>query len=292
MDWKALCKKLLFPPLWVMILLTVACTASLIVVFVKGWEESIPAYILYALSFYTMSVICLFCWLTLPAQYRKIREKIHRHPLGHRYMTDRVFRGKVSLYCSLAINLLFAGVDLWTWHFSRSWWYVVLAMYYSILSVMRFLLVRYVRVNQIGASMAGEWKRSRICGGILLLVNLSLSGAVLMMLNYGRGYDYPGMLIYVMAAYTFYSTTHAIISMVKYRHLGSPVMSTAKIISLSAALVSMLNLETAMFTQFGEEMALRDQQIMIAATGAGISITVVALSVLLIHRATKELKIL
>ena len=110
------------------------------------------------------------------------------------------------------------------------------------------------------------------------------------MLYQNRGYDYPGVLIYVMAMYTFYSTSHAIVDIIKYRKLGSPIMSTAKIVSLCAALVSMLNLETAMFAQFGAEMAVENQQIMIAATGAGISIVVITLSIILIVRATKEIR--
>ena len=67
-------------------------------------------------------------------------------------------------------------------------------------------------------------------------------------------------------------------------------MTTAKIVSLSAALVSMLNLETAMFAQFGADMAQKDQNLMIILTGAGISVTVVTLSVMLIVRATKEIR--
>jgi uncharacterized Fe-S cluster-containing protein len=97
-------------------------------------------------------------------------------------------------------------------------------------------------------------------------------------------------MIYVMALYTFYSTTHAIVDIVRFRSLGSPIMSTAKIVSLSAALVSMLNLETAMFAQFGDEMPQQDQNLMIMLTGAGISVTVVTLSVVLIVKATKEIR--
>jgi len=67
-------------------------------------------------------------------------------------------------------------------------------------------------------------------------------------------------------------------------------MSTAKIVSLSAALVSMLNLETAMFAQFGADMAQQDQNLMIMLTGGGISVTVVTLSVILIVKATKEIR--
>ena len=167
---------------------------------------------------------------------------------------------------------------------------MVLAVYYVIMAVMRYLLVRYVRIQKIGTDILSEWKRSRICAYILLLINLSLSGAVLMILYQHRGYDYPGIMIYVMAMYTFYALTMSIVDIVKYRKMGSPIMSTAKIVSLSAALVSMLNLETAMFAQFGGDMSPENQQIFIILTGAGISITVVTLSVILIVRATKEIR--
>jgi hypothetical protein len=167
---------------------------------------------------------------------------------------------------------------------------MVLAVYYVIMAVMRFLLVRYVRIQRIGTNILGEWQRSRICAYILLLINLSLSGAVLMILYQHRGYDYPGMMIYVMALYTFYALTMSIVDIVKYRKMGSPVMSTAKIVSLSAALVSLLNLETAMFAQFGADMSGEHQRIFIILTGAGVSITVVTLSVILIVNANKEIR--
>ena len=67
-------------------------------------------------------------------------------------------------------------------------------------------------------------------------------------------------------------------------------MTTAKIVSLSAALVSMLNLETAMFAPFGRDMTPEAQRIFIILTGAGVSITIVTLSVILIANANKEIR--
>ena len=111
-----------------------------------------------------------------------------------------------------------------------------------------------------------------------------------MVLYQNRGYAYHGVLIYVMALYTFYITTYAIINIIRYRKLESPVMSTAKMISMAAALVSMLNLETAMLTEFGADMALGDKQLLIILTGAGISLTVISMAGYMILRCTKELK--
>ena len=290
MDWKKIGKKLLFPPLWLMALLTIASAVLLTIIFVKGMEQSIPAYIVYVLAFYTLSTVSVFCALVLPKQYKEIKQKIYDNPLGNRFMTDRVFRTNISLSVSFVISMLYVGLNVWSWHILRSYWFMVLAVYYVIMAVMRYLLVRYVRIQKIGTSILGEWKRSRVCAYILLLINLSLSGAVLMILYQSKGYDYPGIMIYVMALYTFYSTIHAIVDIVKYRKLGSPVMSTAKIVSLSGALVSMLNLETAMFAQFGTDMSPENQRIFIILTGAGVSITVVTLSVILIVNANKEIR--
>ena len=290
MDWKKIGKKLLFPPIGLMVILVIVSAVALILVFVKGMEQSIPAYIIYVLAFYTLSVVTVFCSMVLPKQYSTIKQKIYDDPLGNRFLTDRVFRTNVSLSVSFVISMLYVGFNLWSWHMLKSYWFTVLAVYYSVMAVMRFLLVRYVRIQKIGTNILGEWKRSRICACILLLINLSLSGAVLMILYQQKGYDYPGIMIYVMALYTFYALTMSIVDIVKYRKMGSPVMSTAKIVSLSAALVSMLNLETAMFAQFGADMAPEHQRIFIILTGAGVSITVVTLSVILIVNANKEIR--
>lgn len=290
MDWKRIGKKLLFPPVYLIVVLVLLSGAALFMVFYMKWETSTIAYIVYVLSFYSLCVLTAWCIMVLPGWCQRIKRAIYETPFGYRYMTDGMIRTKISLHISLTICMLYVGINLWSWYLLHSWWNMVLAVYYVIMAVMRFLLVRYVRIQKIGTSLLGEWKRSRTCGYILLLINVSLSATVLMILYQNRGYDYPGMMIYGMALYTFYSTIHAIVALVKYRNLGSPVMSTVKIVSLSAALVSMLNLETAMFAQFGEKMSVEKQWTFIIFTGAGISVTVVTLAILLIGRANKEIR--
>lgn len=290
MDWKKLGKKLLFPPLWIMVLLTIFSAAALILVFLKGMEQTIPAYAVYALAFYTLTVVTVFCVMVLPKQYRQIKGKILANPLGNRYMTDGIFRTKVSLNLALGINLLYVAVNVLSWYLYQSWWFVCLAVYYVILSVMRFLLVRYARRKDIGTDRRGELKRALVCSYIMLLLNFFLSGAVLMVVYQNRGYEFHGILIYVAALYTFYTATHAVINLIKYRKMESPVMTTAKMISMAVALVSMLNLETAMFAQFGGDMAKSDQRLMIMLTGAGISIAVITMAVFMIRYCTKQIK--
>ena len=291
MDWKRLGKRLIFPPGWLMLTLAVVSGAALILIFVKGLSETPLAYGVYVLAFYTVCVTGVWLGVVLPRRYRALRQKIYDHPLGRRYMTDAAFKTHVKLYASLAVNLLYVCVNLLSFALYRSMWFVVLGAYYTILALMRFLLLRYVRVNRIGHNRLGELSRSRLCSCILMLLNLVLTGAVLMILYEDKGYEYNGMLIYVMAMYSFYVTVHGIVDLVKYRRYQSPVMSTANIITLSAALVSMLNLETAMFSQFGADMSAENKWLMITLTGAGVSAVVIAMSVYMIVKTSKEIKI-
>lgn len=290
MDWKRFAKKSLFPPLGIIFLLVVVSAAALVVVFVKGIETSPLAYVSYVFAFYTLCVLCIFCWKTLPGYWETGKEKLYTNKIANRYLTDAAFKTHVNLYRSLAINLLYVAVNAISAIVFNTHWFALFAVYYAILAVMRFLLVRYVSKNKIGASRLGELHRARLCAYILLTVNLALSGAVLMMVYFHRGFDYRGILIYVMALYTFYITTTAIIDMVKYKKYGNPIMSMSKIIKMAAALVSMLSLETAMFSQFGGDMSIENQRIMIMATGAGIAVIVVAMAIYMIVRTTKEIR--
>ena len=292
MDWKKFGKKLLFPPIWLMMLLGVISTVSLLLVFMKGLEESPIAYVIYVVSFYTLSVICVFFSMVLPKRYKAIKQKIYDNPFGNRYMTDVQFKNHVSLYCSLGINLLYVGTNVFSAIFYGSAWFAIFAVYYTILAFMRFLLVRYINKNKLGEKRMMELRRSRLCAIILTTLNLVLSGAVLMILYQNRGFEYHGVLIYVMAMYTFYMTTTAIIDLVKYRKYNNPILSTSKVIKMAAALVSMLSLETAMFSEFGEEMAPENQRIMIALTGAGVSVVVIVMAIYIIVQSTKEIKVM
>lgn len=291
MDLKKVCKKLLYPPKWVIIILTVLSAAGLCAVFVKGWDTHPLAYVIYVVSFYTVSILTLVCIKVVPGCYRCIKGFIYSNKYGNRYMTDAAFKTNVSLHMSFAINILYAATNLFGGIFYSSVWSITLAAYYAILAVMRFLLIRFSSRVGMGKDRVGALKRSRLCGIILMTVNLALSGVVALVVAHNEGFRYNGILIYVMAMYTFFITTTAVINIFKYRKYNSPIMSTAKNINLAAALVSMLSLETAMLSEFGEENATPHfNQIMVGATGACVCALVLAISVLTIVRANRELK--
>ena len=121
-------------------------------------------------------------------------------------------------------------------------------------------------------------------------MNQALAGIVIFMVHQNRGFEYPGLLIYAIAAYSFYAVTIAIVNIVKTRRHKSPVLSAARAINLVAALVSVLSLETAMLTRFGGDDDPMFRRIMTGATGGGICTAVIGMAVYMIIRANKKLR--
>ena len=167
-----------------------------------------------------------------------VRKGIDKHPLVRKvlgipfvskYLREATFRTEASLYQGFFINLLYAGIKLFSGILYSSVWFVTLAVYYILLALMRASLLHYVRKD--GKSKISEWRRYRLCGIILLFMNVALVGIVILVVYENSGFEYPGMLIYVMAVYAFYATITTVRNVVRFRRYGSPVMSAAKAIS-------------------------------------------------------------
>ena len=73
----------------------------------------------------------------------------------------------------------------------------------------------------------------------------------------------------------------------KYRQ---PLLSAGKAVSVAAALVSMLSLETAMLHAFGSENSESFRQTMTFFTGTGVCTLVLVIGIYMIVRSTKALR--
>ncbi len=290
---KKVLKKLIFLPPLPTVLISVPSFIFVFVMLGTG-EHSALSYLSYILSAYAMIISVTGITGVVEAVKNGIDDmtlvkKLRSTALGSRLLGDAVFRSEVTLHGGLLANLLYVALNLFSGIRYRSAWFIALAFYYALLSAMRAVLVRYVHSRTVGEDILSEFKRYRACGVILLMMNQALVGIVVYMVTQNRGFSYPGVMIYAMAMYAFYITITALISVLKYRKRGSPVMSAAKVISLTAALVSMLSLETAMLARFGggeEEF----RRIMLAVSGGVVCAVVLTMAVYMIIRSTKQLK--
>lgn len=214
-------------------------------------------------------------------------KKIRSTTLGEKFFGDVRFRTELSLYSGLFINFLYISVKLFSGIFYRSVWFISLAIYYILLAVMRFILLRKSKNTVMTIEI--EFKRYRLCAMVLLLMNQALAGIVIFMVHQNKGFDYPGLLIYAMAAYSFYSVITAVVNLIKFRKHGSPLLSAAKVINLVAAMVSILSLETAMISQFGGDAPIF-RRTMTSLTGGGVCTIVIIMAAFMLWKSNRQLK--
>lgn len=289
--FKEILKKLIYPHWLITLLLVIISIAGLTFVFINNLTNHFISYILYVISAYTLTIIVFICIKKGPLWYKWIKDKIYSNRLGNKYMTDASFRVKVSLYISFFINLFYVITEIVSGIMFKSYWLITIGCYYLILVVLRSRLIRYSSNNTLGENEIDEWHHARNNCIILLFLNLVLIGMVTLMIAQKESYEYGGMLIYVMAAYTFYCLITTFIDLFKYRKYKSPVMITAKVVSLSASFISLLALETALLEEFNDPISNPYfKEIMVGATGLGIFIIIVTLCVLVIRKASIKIK--
>ena len=289
MDPKKIGKALLFPHIAIMILLVPIATVLLVGSMVFIGTESPIAYISYVLAAYTLTVWCF----KIPRIIKYFKTFKDENKYARRWQDDVRLRVNVSLYGSLAWNALYGLFQLWLGFYHHTFWFYSLGAYYICLGVMRFFLARHTTRYAPGERMRDELTKYRACGIVFLLMNLALALIVFFMVYWNRTFEHHMITAIALAAYTFTSMTVAIINFVKYRRYNSPVFSAAKAISLAAALVSMLTLESTMLTTFGDgTMTAVEQKWMLGATGGAISVLIIATAVYMIVVGTKKLKLL
>lgn len=284
--FKKILWKLLFPHMAIVIVSVPISVALLIYAFAFEDANIVITYISYVFSAYSLTILCA----KSPILFRRLKEAKNNNKYITLYKSDAQLRVKLSLYSSVVLNILYALLQLFSGFYFHSIWFYVLAGYYALLAIMRFFLLKDTRKIVAGENKFYEFLVYRLCGILLLLMNLTLGVIVFYIVWQNRGFEYHYIHTIAMAAYTFTTMTLAVINVFKYRRYESPIMSAARVISLAAALVSILSLETAMLTAFGEPGNDSFRQTMTAITGATVCILVLAMAIYMIIHSTKEIK--
>ena len=284
-------KRWLFPPLAIKIMLIPV--SVLLLIYSLGFADtnSVVAYVSYLISAYTLTIVLM----DIPRIVKWVKKKLYTNQYSGRYLSEPILRATISLYAGTAINVLYALFYLGTGIYYLSLWTIAIAVYYIVLSMMRYGLIRKDRKRIYIADEIEQRKyelsSSHFCGCLMFVLNIAVSGLVVQMIWQNKHYDYPGFLIYAQAAYAFYCLTRAIINVMKYRKMERPILSAAKVVSMSCALTSILTLQTAMLTQFGEgEEGFT--RIMNSLTGGAVCFVVFCMAVWMVHVTRKELRLL
>lgn len=173
----AFLKKLCCLPPLPTLLIALPSFALVFRVLAMGVDHSVIANAVYVLSAYALVIsvtgaVRIGKWLRGGLPDHPVVQQVLNHPYAGRYLKESMFRAEVSLYLGLLINLLYAGIKLFSGIRYHSVWFCTLSVYYFLLAIMRFSLLHQVRKKvRKGRDEGSELRRCRLCGMILLILN-------------------------------------------------------------------------------------------------------------------------
>lgn len=284
--WKKIGRRLLYPGRVWTVLIPLAAFSALIAVFWYGKSESPVAYPIYAAAFYALVLIIAAIVPAVPGMVQRSRRR----------KAARVRDLKKSLNRSIIMDLIYAALHLLMGALNRSVWMITNGCYYGVFGLIHLVLVRCV-VHQRRAVNEEEkvrigWNGFQICGILMLMLNLSMAAKVFQMIWEGQSSHYPDLMIYAVAAYTFYRLTVAIIQVVQCWGKEEPIEGAARNFTLINAMMSLYSLQTALISTFGTDPDF--QQLMNSITGGAVCFLVVLGALgMVIHgnKRKKELRI-
>ena len=253
-------RKLLYPPKGILYLLPPVAFATLIFIFAAGEQESELAYPVYCMSAYSLIILVV----ALPQRFKRIKNRLTESKMVKtvsssaamkRYLNDMSFRGGFSIYQGMTVNFLYALFRTVTGMMYSSAWFLSMAVYHFLLGGMRAYLM-FAFKHRDEKNRLYEYSCYRKTAWLLFLLNIPMGGMIWLMIQTNSGFSYPGYIIYLSALYTFYTMGMSTCNLVKYKKLGSPILSAAKVLNFVSAMMSVLGLQTAMISAFstnGEE---------------------------------------
>lgn len=295
MKGKAIFEKIIKPPFWAIIALIILSTVLLVFGLKPENHGTALSYASYFVSSYTLAITVAALVKAVKSGFynNKLIKKIDATRFGHLFLNDIAFRGTMSIYQGFTINLIYAvfrGITAAVYH---SIWFGTIAIYYLFLSLIRLALLfgvsRLKKYPQGEGRTVFEYKICLFSGFLMLLLNTGMSGMTVLMVKENMHYEYPGYIIYFSALYTFIYAITAIINVVKFHRIKSPVLSASKAITFTGAAMSVLALQTAMIARFGSNDG-SFRQIANSATGGVVCLISLAVAIALIAKSAVKLK--
>lgn len=283
-------QKLLHPSKWVLIFVPPLSFAALIFIFATQTTRSASAYMIYCMSAYSLTI-----WLAaLPRLIKEMKtaimtsrfmRKVSSSKITGRYLNDLAFRGNVSIYQGMAVNAFYVVFRIVAGIRYASVWFISMAVYHLVLGgLWAYLVVCYRRRDP-----ELERRCYHTTAWLLFLLNVPMGGMIVLMVRTNSAFSYPGSIIYLSALYTFYTMVTSVLNLVKFRKLGSPILSAAKVLNFIAAMMSILGLQTAMISRFSEN-GESYRKMMNAITGGFVYGIVILIAVIMLLHSRKTRK--
>ena len=178
--------------------------------------NSMLMYLLYFVSAIVLSYWVYIIVIFAPIIKNDFIDFLRKFKFMSELLDSYGYRSVIFAILSFILNISFAVIQGVLAIMSRSIWYGALATYYIIISCIRGGLVGISRKrNKQEYSLEKQIKSYRNCGIYLMLLNLALIPAIVQMVVVNQSFKYVGIMIYVMATFTFYKLGISIYNFIK-----------------------------------------------------------------------------
>ncbi|MBQ8522325.1 MAG: hypothetical protein IJ458_01515 [Clostridia bacterium] len=257
---------------------------STLVLVILVQKQTVLHYILYGVSGLSLVYFVYTMVIFVPKMKVGIINFLQRHKFTNAILKDYGYRTIVFGFCSLIINVAFISLVAVMAFMSKTAWYFTLTIYYIILAFMKGNV--FYSKRKYGTEVK-QARALRFSGIMFILMTIAFSGVIVLIYKTNRYFEYAGLLIYAVAAFTFYKLTLAIYNIFKVKKYEDLYLQNIRNINLASALISIIMLQVAMFQAFSPTS---NSSFANALTGAGVSAVILFLGILMIIQANKKLK--
>ena len=274
----------IFPfPVWVAVILFAACGAGLVWIFVNGLDMWRPAYILYGLSAYSLTALCI----KLPGAVQRDRNWLKDHPKVEGLLKNKELRFQIELYFEQFVNFAYGIFKIISGVVIGSAWIGADGIYNLTQALIQLF---QILCRKKPGTIQAQWRSYRLCGFLILLMHLTLTGIVFQMVNWNRVEESGEIMIIATAAFAFYKFISSFINLAKDRKHTRPIDSSVRMLELSQAIFAIFSLQAGLLHTFGA--GENWEHWLNLAAGCVVCLLTVAMGIYMIRRANREMKTL
>ena len=261
-------------------------TAGTLVLVILVQKQTILHYLLYVLATLALTYFVYTMVIFAPKIKNNTIRFLQSHKFTNKVLDDYGYRTVVFAVISFIINIAYISLILVMAIMSKTAWYFTITAYYIVLAFMKGNV--FYSKRKYGTEVK-QARALRFSGIMFVIMTIVFSGVIVLIYKANHYFEYAGILIYAVAAFTFYKLTLAILNIFKSRKQDDLYIENIRNINLASALISIIMLQVAMFQAFSPEHNLGFAN---ALTGAGVSAIILVLGVLMIIKSNKRLNAL
>lgn len=280
--------------------------AGTIVLVVLKQDQTVWHFILYVISAIGLTYFIYTIVYLAPKIKQKIIENLKKHKFTNSMLSNYGYRTIIFSIFSMILNVAYVTFVGVLAIMTKSAWYISITAYYLVLILMKSLVIysKYTERknkkienisthNEIIVSNNGfdstkqAAKTYRFCGIMFLFLTIALSGIIVLIYTSNMYFEYAGLLIYAVAAFTFYKLGFSIYNILKARKQDDLYVQSIRNVNLASALVSIIVLQVALFQAFSPSL---NTSVANGLTAGAISLVILALGIFMIVKSNLIIK--